>query len=380
MRTKVPGYRRHPSGQGFVTLNGKCFYFGKYENPQSKLAYDEKIREWLANGRSLTKAETNEASDITVNRLLELFLVHSEKIYVKGGKPTSQLGNVKLAVRAARLTYGETLARDFSAVALRRIRDGIIAENRLCRREVNRRTKLIAQIFRWGVSEGLVPPSVAHSVREFVHLRRGRTDIPDHDPVLAVPWDVVEATLPFVSRQVRAMILLQWETGMRPGEVCAMRACDIDSDWYYRPARHKTQHHGKERPIYLRPSVTKAILEPWLQDRPADAYLFSAAEAMLEARPPSKSRHRRIKRHPKTQPGSRYTTGSYYQHVQIACRKAGIEPWNPHRLRHSFMTRCEAQCGAEVARTQAGHSEVAISERYIHRDIAVARKALDEMV
>jgi integrase len=362
-----------------VTLNGKCFYFGKYENPQSKIAYDQKIQEWLSNGRSLVKSETNEASDITVNRLLELFLAYAQKTYVKDGRPTSQLSNIKLAIRAARTTYGETLARDFSAVALRRIRDQIVAEGRLCRREINRRTNLIGQIFRWGVGEGLIPPSVGHSIREFTHLRRGRTDIPDHDPVQAVSWDVVEATLPFLSRQCRAMVLLQWETGMRPGEVCLMRACDIDSAWCYRPHRHKTQHHGKERPIYLRPNVTRAILEPWLRDRAPDAYLFSAAEAMLEARPASTTRHRRIKKHPKVVPGSRYTTNSYYGHVQVACRKAGVEPWNPHRLRHSFMTRCEAQCGAEVARTQAGHSEVAISERYIHRDIAIARKALDEM-
>ena len=167
---------------------------------------------------------------------------------------------------------------------------------------------------------------------------------------------------------------------MRPGEVCLMRACDIDSDWYYRPHRHKTQHHGKERPIYLRPNATKAILESWLKDRAPDAYLFSAAEAMLEARPASTSRHRRIKKHPKTQPGARYTTGSYYLHVQIACRKAGVESWHPHQLRHAFMTRCEAQCGAEVARTQAGHSEIHVTEKYIHRDVEAARKALDAMV
>ena len=38
----------------------------------------------------------------------------------------------------------------------------------------------------------------------------------------------VDAVKPFVSRQVWAMIELQRLTGMRAGEVCIMRGCDIN--------------------------------------------------------------------------------------------------------------------------------------------------------
>jgi len=45
------------------------------------------------------------------------------------------------------------------------------------------------------------------------------------------------------------MIELQRLTGMRPNRVTAMRPVDIDRSqgtWIYRPARHKTEHHGIE--------------------------------------------------------------------------------------------------------------------------------------
>jgi integrase len=378
VRTKVPGYRRHATGQGFVTLNGRNIYCGKYEDPASKLAYDRIIREWLDNGRSLTRPETKTPGDITVNELLELFMKHAEGRYVKNGKHTGQVWNFRMAVRAVRTSpYAETPAKDFGAVPLRRVREMIVDEGKLCRGEVNRRTKLIGQIFRWGVEQGLIPPAVAHSIREVTGLRRGQSPLRDPPRVKPVPRELVDATLPFLSAQCRAMVLLQWETGMRPGEVVLMRPRDIDQNWDYRPSSHKTEHHQTERVIYLRPQA-RAILEPWLEGRGPDQYLFSAREAMDAARPPSQIR-RRAKKHPKKQPGDHFSTCSYRHAIEDACRKAGVERWHPHQLRHSFLTRCEDQCGAETARVQAGHSKTAMTEHYIVRDRRKARDALDRM-
>ena len=54
------------------------------------------------------------------------------------------------------------------------------------------------------------------------------------------------------------MVRLQRLTGMRPGEVVLMRAVDIDMGdpacWAYRPARHKGQHRGRERVVFLGPA------------------------------------------------------------------------------------------------------------------------------
>ena len=54
------------------------------------------------------------------------------------------------------------------------------------------------------------------------------------------------------------MIQLQSLTGMRPGEVVIMRGCDLDTTgkiWTYGPARHKTEHHGIARLVYVGPQA-----------------------------------------------------------------------------------------------------------------------------
>jgi integrase len=79
------------------------------------------------------------------------------------------------------------------------------------------------------------------------------------------------------------MIQLQRLSGMRPGEVCIIRTCDLDTSgrtWIYTPETHKTEHHDKERPIYLGPHA-QDVLRPWLRTE-LTAYLFSPKEVMAE--------------------------------------------------------------------------------------------------
>src|SRR5512135_941927 len=142
------------------------------------------------------------------------------------------------------------------------------------------------------------------------------------------------------------MVELQRLTGMRPGEVCRMRACDLDTAgrvWVYTPERHKTEHHGRERPIYLSPRAQE-VLRPWLRADPA-AHLFSPIEAQEERwaeqrrnrrspmTPSHRARTRKAK--PRRKPRDRYDANSYRHAVAYGCRKAGIPPWHPNQLRHN---------------------------------------------
>ncbi len=55
-------------------------------------------------------------------------------------------------------------------------------------------------------------------------------------PYTPVAVEHAEASKPFLSRQVWAMFRIELLSGMRPGEVCIMRACDIKMDgdvWDY---------------------------------------------------------------------------------------------------------------------------------------------------
>jgi len=66
----------------------------------------------------------------------------------------------------------------------------------------------------------------------------------------------VEATMAHLCDVVKDMIRLQLLTGMRPSEVCAIKPADVDRSadvWEYRPGGHQTEHHGRERIVFIGP-------------------------------------------------------------------------------------------------------------------------------
>ena len=91
------------------------------------------------------------------------------------------------------------------------------------------------------------------------------------DAVRALEWvDVgsradVAATLPFLNRQHRTMVRLQWLTGMRPGEVCRLRLAEVDRSggvWAWDlGGDHKTAHRGKRRVVLFGPLARAAVAE-----------------------------------------------------------------------------------------------------------------------
>jgi integrase len=387
---RTPSLRRHkPSSQAVVTLNGKDHYLGPWPGgqrkppPAAREAYDRLIAEWLANGRRLP-AEGMVAPALTVNDLILAFYRWAEKHYRReDGTNTTELNDCKLSLRPLRQLYGTLAAAEFSPLKLKAVRQQLI-DNDLSRGVINQRVRRIVRMFRWGVSEELVPPSVLHGLQSVRGLQRGRTEARETEPVGPICDEVVDATLPHVLPPVRAMIQLQRLTGARPGEVCAVRGCDLDTTgavWLYRPHAHKTRHRGKARVVALGPRA-QAVVKPFLK-LDTQAYLFSPAEAMAAKRaemravrktkvqPSQKARRRRS---PKRVPGVRYYTTSYGYAIRRACKKHGIAPWHPHQLRHSHATEVRRQFGLEAAQVALGHAQANVTEVYAERDLALAVK------
>jgi integrase len=424
---RTPSYRLHkPTGQAVVTLDGQDFYLGELDTPESRAEYDRLIAEWLVCGRQLPPRFSPAAADVTVNETLLAYLEWADGYYVKNGKPTTEPVNIRLALRHVRELYGHTPARDFGPLALKAVRERFI-DSGLCRNEVNKRVRHVLRAFKWAVAEEMVPPSTHHGLKAVAGLRRGRSKARESEPVKPVPEAFVAAVEPFVSRQVWAMAQLQLASAMRPGEVVMMRTCDLDMSgpvWVYTPESHKTEHHGRERKIYLGPRA-QAILRPWLRTE-LGAYLFSPAEAMEEHRAelrrdrktpvqPSQ-RARRRKRRPEKSPGERYTADSYWRAIHYSCDRAFPHPelaaletiestrerwaavrewkaknkarlkawrrehrWHPHQLRHNAATRLRKEFGLDVARAVLGHASAAVTEVYAEMDLEKAAEAMERV-
>jgi integrase len=121
----------------------------------------------------------------------------------------------------------------------------------------------VKRIFRWATEQEFVPPSIYHGLAAVSGLRTGRSEAPDNAPVGPVPNDVLNATLAHLSPMHRAMVETQLHAGMRPGEILQLRGADLDTSgpvWVYRPRRHKTEHTGRDRVVFLGPRA-QAVLK-----------------------------------------------------------------------------------------------------------------------
>ena len=388
LNCSVPRMSKHASGQAVVRLAGKDHYLGRFCSPDAQARYDALIAEWLSRGRVLAPAD---AGDLSINELvLAYWRQHVDPHYRKNGKPTSEVSCIGAALRFLKEAYGLTAVSDFGPLRLKAIRETMIAAG-MSRRVVNRYVGKVRACFRWGTENELVPPSVFHGLQSVAGLKAGRCEARDTEPVKPVPDSFVDAVLPFVSPQVKAMIELQRLTGMRPGEVCDMRTCDIDATgkvWIYRPQAHKTEHHGKAREVYLGPRA-QVILRLWLKPD-LQAYLFSPAEARAahaEQRRqerksplwPSHIKHQQRKRkpNPKRPPKDHYTNNSYRQAIEYGIARANkkvddeakkIPGWSPNQLRHNAATILRKAHGIELARIVLGHSTAFTTEIYAEAD------------
>jgi len=421
----VPSYRLHKgSGQAVVTLGGREVYLGRHGTPASRRAYKRLLAEFMtAGGRPPPAPRTGPARDLAVTEIVLPYWRWAKGYYVKDGRPTHQLGNVRAALRFLRDLYGDQPAVAFGPLALKAVRQAMLetrtprTPDGLSRGTINRYVNLVRHCFKWAAGEGLVPADVWHGLQVVDGLRRGRTEARETQPVRPVAEAWVRKTLPYLPRSVAAMVEVQLLTGMRSGEVVIMRGRDLEMArpvWQYRPASHKTAHYGHERVIDLGPRA-QAVVGPWLK---ADlgAYLFVPSEteaarnaARREARrtpstPSARARRRRAegrRRRRRRPPGERYTSDSYRRAITRGIRQANariaadlsrqgitdaeqvapalVPHWHPHQLRHTFGTVVRREYGLEVARVMLGHRSVGVAEVYCERDLAVSARVAAEV-
>lgn len=134
-----------------------------------------------------------------------------------------------------------------------------------------------------GDSRRTGPSRVHQALTTIAGLKAGRSTAKESTPVCPVAEDAIYAVKPYVSRPVWAMIQVQLLTGMRPSEVVALRGRDLNMSgrvWEYIPECHKTEHHGKQRVIFIGPRAQEIVRNFPRTD--LSACLFSPAEAREE--------------------------------------------------------------------------------------------------
>lgn len=372
-KNRVPGYCRQRRSTGdlayveFPNGMGRS-YLGVYDSPESRLKYNQLIAEWQTTGGFLFSP----GKDLTITELCARFLAHAEGYYCyPDGTPTSEIVVYKNIISLLREMYGNVPVKDFGSLKMKAFRDQMIVI-KWVRTNINRMVNRTRHIFKWGVSEELVSASVLHGLQAVEGLKRGRCKADESGPVHPVPDADIEAIRPFVSRQVWTLVQLQLHTAARPGELVGLRAIDLDTKgniWIFRSEKHKNSYRGQERSLYFGPRAQE-LLQPFMANRPLDAYLFSPCEAQRERWDNCPNhRHTEISK-PKTprKVGDVYDVAAYRRAIRRACENADLTIWHPHQLRHNAASFLRREYGVEIARAVLGHASLDATEIYAELD------------
>jgi len=280
---------------------------------------------------------------MTLEGLIDLFLVHAREYYRKpDGTPTRHAVNLELGLRSLR---SPMLASSFSPRDLIAYREELIARG-LRRSTINQWCGWVRLLFRWAAREGHLPHSIAAELAQVDPLRFGRSAARERAPSTLVTREMIRAIRPFLTRSAANMVVVQWLSGMRPGEVVRMtrdRLFEFEGLMIYEPVRHKLEHFGIRRVIVL---VREAV------------EIVRASSRCNIVFPNTRGTH--------------FTTDSYAQAVRRACIRANTPVWTPGRIRRSAATYAKRAAGSEAAQRLLGHASPEMTERYFDLDIVDA--------
>lgn len=341
---RIPQIRPHSSGNYRVTINGNTHYLGK-DKSLAKKKYRELMAEEWAGGSPIIPL----LSSVTVQELLKQFRESQQQICSPRwwDKKDQQLLQMEQPVLEL---YSELPVLSFNPRCFHAIRSKYAEKKKgakkRCRGYVNELSRKLKQAFRWGAERDLVPTEVLKKLELIPELRPRELGLHDNKEVEDVKWEQVEATLPFLSNRNADIILLLWETAMRPDELLMLKVGEVQSQLHFLK-NHKTERFNKRRVI---PFSHKAweILKRRQEGKKSGERIFDWLG----------------------------DSHALYQAVQRACVAGKIEPWFPYQIRHAAVTRIAIEHGKDVASAIAGHSSALTTDRYDHGAMERVKRAV----
>lgn len=373
-----PGYPKKShkhSGQARLKFRGKTYYLGKFGSSESRAEYARLAALFATAPEELTRPK---ADAVSIARLVAMWTENAKREY---GERKETDAILRACVVMDRL-YGTTRADGFGARELGVVRDAMangswmrpdeLADFRRrklpigwCRNTCNHMTVRLRSVFRWAEFQQLVPRGTYEHLRSLPPLKKGRVrETPRRRPVEDA---VFLATLPHCSAMVRAMAEVQWFTGMRPSELCRMTANKINRDgpdgtWLYCLDEYKSDHiegAAEWQFVVLGPEAQRA-LAPWL-----DAAAALAPDAAIWR--------------PRAGVPTPYGIGGYYQAIQDACERGGVQRWSPYQIRHSVKRRIVRLAGSDAARAVLRQKTLDATEQYAaQQDVETAAKIMKD--
>ena len=315
----------HASGQAKVRYRGEDHYLGVFGSDEAVRNYDlllARLAAQRAGDGSDGKAKPSPTiRGLTVGEALATWSAEELPRHTDQRQNHAYQRAVAVVVRL----FGGTPVGSFKAAQLRLVRKAMVSGSWMtaqergrhakryetpgwCMSHVNQMIVRVRTVWRWLEGQGHAPDGSWSHLRTLPPLTPSGPD--SHGVRRTAKRRAPEtAQVALVARRTAgrcgAMLLVQYWSGMRSGEVRRMRADEVDRSgtvWLYRPGRHKTTHLGHDRVVALGPRC-QALLRARL------AEMDAAGEAGLVF---------------PTRRGKKYRGNSYAQAVGRAARAADL--------------------------------------------------------
>jgi integrase len=323
---------------------------GKYGSHESRLRHQSLVASALA-GRALVAS----SRPLSVGEVCERFI---DARRAEHGERSWQHIQARMVALAVCERFAGLEASAFGPKSLQEVVQSLLAHGKLTRGGINRRKQQVVALFKWAVSEELVPPTTWHALQSVRGLRFGKGR--DNPPRMAADPVAFEAVLQHLRENgnlgaARCLAFIR-ATGCRPAEATGALPADFRMGG---PSptlvvgRHKCAHRGMERVVPL-----------------CGAALAVAREALADLA----STHGLV--FPNSA-GNRWDNRTLPRIVARACEALGIPKWTPYQLRHLAATEAVNRTGSEAATAALlGHSpDSTIVRRYSRNRLALAEVA-----
>jgi len=255
----------------------------------------------------------------------------------------------KLSWKSDRTSLGH-LNPFFKGMMLHQIIPLLIEEYKRKRMEkvsgssVNRELACLRHILNMAVNEGIIAENPVRKVRFFKEDNQKERILCERES---------EELLKHCNGQIRPIIIIALNTGMRRGEILKLRWQNVNLDRKFITVERTKS--GKIRKVPMNTLVEKNLRELW-KKRGNEKYVFWNGN-------------------------TRKPIQDVKTAFKNACRRAGIEGLRFHDLRHTFATNL-VESGVDIVTVSEllGHSTIKMTMRYSHPTPAHKRRAVESLV
>ena len=184
--------------------------------------------------------------------LYELAETYIEKRLRPVGK--QDRGNIKQAFKLIAERFPAIGTSQFDGEHLEEFQRFLITKD-YARDYINKLTGFVKSVYYWCARKKLVSPSIAAELRLVPALQYSEAVKENPEREDAKPEDIenaIDAALREDQVQFADMVVIHALTGVRPCELCGMKACDIKREtdmfgketWTFQPSHHKTKWRG----------------------------------------------------------------------------------------------------------------------------------------